>query len=430
VSTDAALRRYTILGLIVALAFFGVFGGWAVFSRLASAAIAAGEIDFDTDRQSVQHLEGGIVAEILVADGDLVEPGQVLLRLDRTQAAATFEQFKARYFALLATEARLNAERDAAESIDFPAQLSDPDFADKAQDIRQSEERLFVTRRQNLAQQKGIIGQRIRQLEEEIEGLKGEIASQDRQISLLSDESESMESLFDRKLVGKQQMLALQRQIAELEGERSRNRAAIARAQQSISEEELRLIDIETERNAEILAQLRQAQADILELSERVAAAEDVLRRTEIRAPTRGTVVDLAVSTIGGVVASRQPLLDIVPIDEELLVKARLAPQDIDVVRAGQTAFIRLTAYSQRNRQPLEGVVSSVSADSLIDEATGLSYYLARVALPELEGTDYADSELYPGMQAEVMIQVGARSPMDYLLQPIRESMNRALRED
>ena len=239
-----------------------------------------------------------------------------------------------------------------------------------------------------------------------------------------------MQSLVERKLVGKQQMLALQRETAELEGLRSRNRAAIARAQQSISEEELHLIDIETERNAEILAQLRETQADILELTERVAAAEDVLRRTEIRAPIRGTIVDLSVSTVGGVIASRQPLMDIVPVDEELLVKARLEPKDIDVVRAGQNAFVRLTAFSQRNRQPLEGEVISVSADSLLDEATGLSYYLARVSLPDLADTDYADGELYPGMQAEVMIQVGARSPIDYLIQPIRESMNRALRED
>lgn len=429
-SPDSDLRRYTVFGLSVVLLFFGVFGGWAIFSRLASAAIAAGELDFDTDRRSVQHLEGGIVAEILVADGDLVEAGQVLLSLDRTQAEATFEQVKARYFALLATEARLEAERDKATLIVFPDELVKPASEGRAGDIRQSEERLFATRRQNLDQQQAIIGQRIRQLEEEIEGLRGEIDSQDRQIALLSDENESMASLFDRKLVGKQQMLALQRQIAELEGERSRNRAAIARAHQSISEEELRLIDRETERNAEILSQLRQTQVDILEVNERLAAAQDVLRRTEIRAPTRGTVVGLAVSTIGGVVASRQPLLDIVPIDETLLLKARLAPQDIDVVRAGQSAFVRLTAYSQRNRQPLEGKVSSVSADSLVDEATGLSYYLARVELPSLQGTDYADGELFPGMQAEVMIQVGARSPLDYVLQPIRESMNRALRED
>ena len=211
---------------------------------------------------------------------------------------------------------------------------------------------------------------------------------------------------------------------------RSRNRAGIARAEQNISEEELRLIVIETERNAEILAQLRETQADILELNERLAAAEDVLRRTEITAPINGTIVDLSVSTVGGVIASRQPLLDIVPVDEELLVKARLEPKDIDVVRAGQDAFVRLTAFSQRNRQPLKGEVVSVSADSLVDEATGLTYYLARVSLPDIADTDYADGELYPGMQAEVMIEVGARSPINYLLQPIQESMNRAMRED
>lgn len=429
-NNDVKLGRYIALGLLVFVLFFGVFGGWAVFSRLASAAIAPGEIDFDTDRQSVQHLEGGIVAEILVSDGDVVAPGDVLLRLDRTQPLAVFEQVKARYYTLLASEARMIAERDKSEAIAFPQALDDPDFAVSAANIRQSEERLFVTRRQNLAQQKQIIGQRIRQLEEEILGLREEITSQDRQIALLSDESVSMESLYERKLVGKQQMLALQRQTAELEGERSRSKAAIARAQQSISEEELRIIDLETERNGEILAELRQIQAEALEVNERLSAAQDVLKRTEIFAPIQGTIVDLSVTTIGGVIASRQPLMDIVPSDEELLVKARLNPQDIDVVRAGQTAMVRLTAFSQRNRQPLEGKVTSVSADSLTDEVTGAPYYLARVELPDFAGTDYADGELYPGMQAEVMIQVGARSPLDYLVQPIRESMNRALRED
>lgn len=426
---DADLRRFILVGALVATVFFGVLISWMVFTRLATAAIASGEIDFDTDRRSIQHLEGGIVAEIAVSDGTKVAPGDVLLRLDRTQPEASYQQIKARYLALLATEARLVAERDGLGAIQFPLLVADPSELGGEGDIKLSEERLFATRKQNLAQQKAIIGQRVKQLEEEIRGLVDEIRSQDRQIELLNDESESMQSLVERKLVGKQQMLALQRETAELEGLRSRNRASIARAEQSISAEELRLIDIDTAHSAEILAQLRETQGDVIELHERLAAAEDVLSRTEIVAPIEGTIVGLNVSTVGGVIASRQPLMDIVPEDEELLIKARLEPKDIDVVRSGQRAFIRLTAYSQRNRQPLIGNVVSVSPDSLIDEASGLSYYLARIALPELAATDYSDAQLYPGMQAEIMIQVGSRSPVDYLIQPIRESMNRALRE-
>lgn len=310
---DADLRRFILVGALVATVFFGVLISWMVFTRLATAAIASGEIDFDTDRRSIQHLEGGIVAEIAVSDGTKVAPGDVLLRLDRTQPEASYQQIKARYLALLATEARLVAERDGLGAIQFPLLVADPSELGGEGDIKLSEERLFATRKQNLAQQKAIIGQRVKQLEEEIRGLVDEIRSQDRQIELLNDESESMQSLVERKLVGKQQMLALQRETAELEGLRSRNRASIARAEQSISAEELRLIDIDTAHSAEILAQLRETQGDVIELHERLAAAEDVLSRTEIVAPIEGTIVGLNVSTVGGVIASRQPLMDIVP---------------------------------------------------------------------------------------------------------------------
>jgi len=429
-TTDPLLSRYTLAGILVLLIFFGVLGGWAAFSQLSSAAIAPGEVGFETSRRTIQHLEGGIVAEILVADGDLVEPGDVLLRLDRTQPQAIHEQVKARYLTILATEARLRAERDGLEIVDFPEALDEPAFADSSQDIKQSETRLFQTRKKTLQHQQGIIRQRILQLEEEIQGLAEETGSQDKQIALLNEEIADMETLYEKKMVSKQRLLALQRETSEIEGERSRSRAGIARARQNISEEELRLIELDTDREGEVLTQLREIQGDILELTERLAAAEDVLARTEIIAPTRGTIVGLTVSTIGGVVASRQALMDIVPSEEKLMVKASLDPSDIDVVRAGQTAFVRLTAFNQRNILPLEGEVVSVSADSLTHSETGARYYLARIVLPPADDTAYQGMEVYPGMQAEVMIQVGARSPLDYLLQPIRDSMNRALRED
>jgi HlyD family type I secretion membrane fusion protein len=427
---DPLLKRYVSIGAIIIVLFFGVLGGWATFSQLASAAIAPGELGFSTDRKTIQHLEGGIVAEIRVKDGDVVNSGDILIRLDRTQPQAIYDQVKARYYAILATEARLRAERDGEETITFPALLDDPDFAEQAKDIKYSESRLFDTRRQTLSHQQGIIRQGIKQLEEEIQGLEQEIRSQDQQIDLLNEEIVGMQSLFERKMVSKQRLLALQRETAELEGERSRNRAAIARARQSISEEELRLIELETDREGEILAQLREIQGDILELNERLGAAKDVLARTDIIASSHGTIVGLTVSTVGGVIGSRQALMDIVPLDETLLVRATLDPKDIDVVRAGQKAFVILTAFNQRNRLPLEGTVASVSADSLTDEQTGARYYLARVDLPPIGDASYQDIEVYPGMQAEVMIQVGARTPLNYLLQPIWDSMNRALRED
>lgn len=427
---DPQLSRLIMAGALICILFFGVLGGWAAFTNLASAAIAPGELGFDTSRQTVQHLEGGIVAEILVSDGDVVEPGDVLIKLDRTQPLAVYEQVKARYLTILATEARLRAERDAADKITFPAALSAPEFSDHAAGIQLGEHRLFETRRRTIEHQEGISRQRVLQLEEEIQGLADEMESQDEQIDLLRDESQSMQALYEKKMLGKQPLLALQREALELEGERARNRAAVAKAKQGISEQELRIIEIRNDRDSEVLAQLRELQGDILEINERMSAAKDVLNRTEIIAPIKGTVVGLTISTVSGVIASRQPLMDIVPLEERLLVKAYLDPKDIDVVRAGQTAFVRLTAFNQRNLLPIEGEVISVSADSLTEENSGARYYLARIALPTIGNEAFQGMEIYPGMQAEVMIQVGERSPLDYLLQPIKESMNRALRED
>lgn len=428
--SDPILRRDVRLGAAVFLAFFVGLGGWAVFARLASAAVAFGEIDFDRDRRTVQHLEGGIIDTILVNDGDAVAAGDVVLLLDRTQAEAAVEQLQGRYFALLATEARLIAERDAKQRIVFPEALSGVEQGTKITEIKSSEERLFQTRTDSLAQQKAIIRQSIHQLNAEIVGLREEILTQDRQIALLNDEVSSLEDLLEQKLVSKQRLLLLSRQQAELEGERSRNKAAIARAEQSISEQELRLIDVQTVREGETLASLREVQSDLLETTERLAAADDVLRRTVIRAPIAGTVVNLAVATQGGVIGSREALMDIVPQNETLLIKARIEPKDVDVVRAGQLALVRLTAFQQRSRNPLEGTVQSVSADSLVDEINGEVYYQVRVALPDLVGSDYAGLELIPGMQAEVLIQLGDRTPLDYLVRPIRDSMSRAMLEE
>jgi HlyD family secretion protein len=427
---DRQLSRIIVVGVTVVILFFGVLGGWATLSRLSSAAIASGEVGFDTNRKTIQHLEGGIVQEILVSDGQVVNPGEVLIRLDRIQAAAIFEQVKSRYLAILATEVRLTAERDKLDSLVFSVSVDDPAFVDKVENLKLSETRLFDARRKNFSQQAAIIQQRILQLREEIQGVSEEVRSQDEQIALLREEISGMQSLFEKKMVSKQRLLQLQREKSELEGERSRSRASVARTKQSISEEELRLIELETERDSEVLAELRDLQGTILELTERLVAAQDILTRTDITAPIRGTIVGLTVSTVGGIIASRQALMDIVPLDEKLLVKASLDPKDIDVVRAGQIAFVRLTAFNQRNLLPLEGEVISVSPDSLTDEQTGARYYLARISLPPLEGELYKNREVYPGMQAEVMIQVGERSPLDYLLQPLKDSMNRALRED
>lgn len=420
----AEIKPLVIAGIITIFLFFGVIGGWSVLTTLASAAIAPGEISFDTNRKTVQHLEGGIVSEILIHDGDLVAAGDTLIRLDRTQPQAIYDQLHARYLASLTTEARLRAERDGVEELDFPDELT------TASEIITGEINLFKTRSKALEDQRGIIKQRITELNEEIRGLQGEINAHDARIALLQDEIAKMQKLFEKKLVTSERLLALQRRSAEIEGDKSRAVASIARARQSISEEQLRIIELDSNRKNEVVAQLREIQNTILELQERMRAAEDVLHRTEIRAPIKGTVVDLQVNTVGGVIASRQPLMEIVPLEEQMIIRAAVQPKDIDVVRPGQAAFVRLTAFNQRSNQPIEGTVISISADRLTSDTTGLPYYLARIGLPASNNQYYNGVKIYPGMQAEVMIQVGERTPLDYLLRPIRRGFARALREE
>jgi membrane fusion protein, epimerase transport system len=415
-------------GAIVAL-FFGVFGAWAAFAPLESAAVARGVISVETQRKTIQHLEGGIVAEIRVRDGDEVGAEETLVVLDDTQARATLELLKGRQRAAQALEARLIAERDGRTEIAFPAAVRDVTGADVAQLMR-AQANIFTGRRQSIAGQTAILEQRIGQIQEEIRGLRGQTAAQAEQLALTNDEIASNQKLVDEGLSGKTRLLELQRALAEVTGDHSQSVASIARAEQNIEETRLQMADLKTNFINEAVQQLGVVQNDLLDLGEQIRSAEDVLRRTVIRSPMAGTVVGLQVHTVGGVVAPGQALLDVVPKGDRLVVEAFVDPQDIDVVEIGRPAQVRLTALTQRNLAPLKGRVTTVSADRLTDQRTGVDYFLARVELDEGQAAALGDDRLYPGMQAEIMIVTGARTTLDYLSQPIVDSFNRAFREN
>jgi HlyD family type I secretion membrane fusion protein len=417
------------LGAGIVALFFGVFGAWATFAPLESAAVARGVISVETQRKTIQHLEGGIVGEIRVRDGDEVAADQVLVVLDDTQARATLELLQGRYRAAQGLEARLMAERDGLTSIVFPAVLqtsSEPAVTE----LKRAQVNIFNGRRQSVAGQTAIMEQRIAQIQEEIRGLQGQTAAQAEQLALANDEIASNQKLVDEGLAGKTRLRELQRELAEVTGLHSQNLAAIARAQQNIEEARLQIVELSTDFVNEAVQGLGVAQAELLDLTEQVRAAQDVLQRTVIRAPMAGTIVDLQVHTVGGVVTPGQALLDVVPKGDQLVVEAFVDPNDIDVVQVGLPAQVRLTALTQRNLAPLEGRVTRVSADRLIDQRTGAAYFLARVELVA-DGAGQVDGErLYPGMQAEVMIVTGARTTLDYLSRPIVDSFNRAFREN
>ncbi len=432
-STDAMHKLDPALparrGGLVILVFFLLLGGWAAFSSLSSAAIAPGEVAVDSSRKTIQHLEGGIVKAINVRDGDQVTRGQVLIELSDTQARAQQQRFQARRGALVAREARLLAERDAKEQIKFPDSLVALREQAEVEEALRGEENLFQSRNESHASHLAILDQRIAQYQKEIEGLGGEVAAADEQLGYLQDEIDSMEPLVEKKLVGKSRMLELQREAADIGGEKNRDLALIARAKQNIAEQELQILELKSRRSSEITAELRDVQTDLQELNEQMRASSDILTRTAITAPIDGTVVGLQVHTLGGVVGSSEPLMDIVPTDDSLVVNAHISPQDIDVVRSGLPAHVRLLAFNQRDAIPIEGTVSVVSADRLTDERTGLPYYLTKVIFDEGALNRQGELHVQPGMQAEVMIITGERSALSYLLEPITRSLRRSFRE-
>lgn len=427
-AVPVGVRAPVLLGFATIFLFFGGFMGWAAVAPLDSASIAPGVVKVESDRKTVQHLEGGIVREINAREGDRVRAGEVLIRLEDTQPRASLDLLHVRMMAAIALDARLVAERDGRNIVTRPIRLHNgPDDA-TAREIIDAQIRIFDARRKTMSDQIAILGQRIAQFAEEINGLNGQIGAEERQIALLDQEIKSMAELVAKGVAPRPPYLELQRRLAELEGMRSQNLARIAQVGQSIGETRLQIAGLRTARTDEVVQQLRDTQAEQFELAERIRSAQDILRRTEIRAPIDGKIVALKVHTPGGVIGPGEPLLDLVPSDDRLVIDARVDPRDIDVVHAGLRALVRLTAFNQRNLPPLEGIVTSVSADRLSDERTGQAYYLARVEPDEI--LVQAQGAIQPGMQAEVMIVTGARTALESFLNPISRSLNRAFRED
>lgn len=416
----SAVRGPLLAGAAVSIAFFGAFGGWAALAPLDSAAIAPGVVSVESARKTVQHLEGGMVGRILAHDGDRVAAGQALLWLDETRARATLESLKLQRAAAAALGARLQAERDGGAEPTFPDWLAGgPEAA--------AERNVFLARRKALEGQSAILSQRAAQHREEIAALSAEIASARKQGGLIGQEIADVDVLYQKGLERKARLLGLQRQAAEIEGQRNRNEAMIAKVRRDIGETELRIVELRTTMLNEAVEGLRETGEKIARVEEEIRAAEDVLARTVIVAPSAGIVVGMQIHTAGAVIQPGQPFMDIVPQDDRLVVEARVDPGDIDVIHAGQAAQVRLTALNQRFATPLPGAVKWVSADRLTDPRTGLPYYLARIEL-NLQG-DAPAAGLHPGMSAEVLIATGSRTMLDYLASPLLRAIERAGRE-
>jgi HlyD family secretion protein len=431
--TAAPARPDPFRGPIAAgVAIIGVFfvglGGWAAVAPLSSAARAPGTVIVDTKRKAIELRDGGIVREILVHDRDKVSAGQVLIRLDDTEPRARLQLAAGRYYGALALAARLQAESAGATEVKFSDTLlgfgNDPEAAQRME----AERAVFRSRLDELDGQAKILNQRDVQLAEEIKGHEGQIAAAGRQLALIHDETTVVNDLLTRGLALKPRLLLLQRQTAEIEGQRSANLALIARARQTMDESKLRIADLRASRRNEAMKQLGDAQKEIYDLVEQLRAAQDVVDRTELHAPEDGIVVDLAVAAPGGVIAAGQTLMEIAPSLDRLVIDAHVEMNDIDEVAVGSAAQVTLLARS-RAAPAVDGKVVWVSADRSEPDKLHPPYYDARVEVDETQLAALKNVHLYPGMNVQVMIAAEKRTMLDYLLAPLSRSFAQAFRE-
>lgn len=423
-------RATIVFGLTLVFIALGGFVLWAALAPLSEAVVAGGTIKVDSSRKQIQHLEGGIVKEILVRDGDRVTEGDVLVRLDETRAAASLSILRDGYDAAIAQEARLLAERDGLDEIAFPPQIMARKDEAKALEILKSQNILREARKSALEGEVQILEKQRVQLRGDIAGYGAQAAAKKRELAYVQDELKSVRELFSKGMGGKQRVLELEREAADLEGETAELQSRVASAETEISRKELEVFQVAKNFRENVVDELKEVQSEIYDFRERLNAAEHVYGHTEVRAPVDGVVVGSGLHTIGGVVSPGETLLELVPVNDRLIVEARIEPQDIDKVRVGLPAGIKLTAFNQRTTPELAGKLLYVSADSLQDPQSGAVYFLARIEVPASEVERLGDKQLQPGMVAEVFVRTGERTMAEYLLQPLRDSFQRAWLEE
>ena len=422
-------RKTVRAGLvIIAIAFLG-FGGWAALVPLSAAVIAAGEVKVESNRKTVQHLEGGIVAAIHVRDGDMVQAGQTLIELQSEQVAASLDIVTGQLDAELAKNARLRSERDRKDTIDFPPELTSRRDQPGIVALMESEQRFFNSKLAALNAQLKLMSQQVDESRREIEALKDQVAAEERAIALFEEEVAANRTLEAKQYVQKTQILALRRGMEDFTSRRGAHRADIARAEQRITDLELRRVGLVDRYVQEAASELTDSQAKVFDLQDRMRPSRDALRRQRITAPIGGTVVGLKVFTVGGVVRAGEPLMDIVPVQRKLIFDVKLDVKDIDEVKIGAEAEVRLSALDQRTTPLITGTVEYVSPDRLIDEASRLPYYAVRVVADEESLQKAVGLRIQPGMAAEVFVKTTERTLLEYWLEPVTTVLRRTMRE-
>jgi HlyD family secretion protein len=429
-ATRVSIRLHVLLAGAGLIALIGGIGGLAVGTELSGAVVAPGAVVVDSHVKKVQHPSGGVVGEIRVRDGDHVRAGDLLIRLDETVAKANLAMVTKSLDELAARAARLEAERDGRAALLVPELLRARAGEAEVAALIEGERRLFESRRAARAGQKAQLQERIAQLKEQIEGTLLQAAAKADEIELIASELVGVEALYKKNLVPLTRVTQLKREETRLRGEQGSLVAGVAQAKGRISETELQILQIDQELRTEVAREIREVQAKAAELVERRIAAEDQLRRIDIRAPQDGIVHQLAVHTVGGVVAAGDPLMLVVPESDDLSIEVRVGLQDIDQVSLGQGTLLRLSAFNQRTTPELKGQVNLVPADLVTDQRSGERYYPVRIALPEAEIGKLGALKLVPGMPVEAFIQTGSRTILSYLTKPLTDQMFKAFRHD
>lgn len=428
-SAHTSIRSNMMAGMaVIAFLVMGV-GGWALLTEISGAVIASGSVVVESNVKRVQHLTGGIVGEIRARDGDPVKEGDILVRLDEIITRANLSMIRKSLNELMARKARLEAERDDADKIVFPGQLLDAANDDEVSQMLASERKVFQMRADARSGQKAQLLERVDQLREEIDGISAQERGKSQEIILIKRELDGARQLWDKNLMPVTKLTALEREATRLEGDRAQLLASVAKAKGRIAETRLQIIQIDRDLGSDVSKELREIEGKIGELVERKVAADDQLKRIDIRAPQDGTVHQSAVHTIGGVVAAGDTLMLIVPLEDKLVVEIRVSPQEIDQVSIGQPAVLRFLAFNAQITPEINGTVRRISADISSDQRSGASYFTVRIETSSQEVARLGAVRLVPGIPVEVFIKTGERTVISYLFKPLTDQISRAFRE-
>ncbi|WP_417742985.1 HlyD family type I secretion periplasmic adaptor subunit [Salipiger sp.] len=430
-SESFSLRTPMTFGLMALAVLVAGFGTWAATTEISGAIIAGGQIQVDQNRQVVQHVDGGIVEEILVQEGDTVEQGEVMIRLDPTLLRSELKIVEGQYFELLARRARLEAERDNSDEVVFPdLVMARAETDDEVAELIEGQRNLFFARRDSRDREVEQLNKRSDQIGNQIEGVEAQVEALAAQLSFVEEELESQKSLLARGLAQASRVLSLQREAARLAGERGELVSTKAQAEGQITETEIEIIKLDTARREEAITTLRDMQYRSRELAEQRLALLEQLKRLEITAPVAGVVYGMTVFAPRSVIRAADPVLYLVPQDRPLVIAAQIEPIHIDQTHVGQEVTLRFSALDQRTTPELFGTVTQISADAFTNEETSASYYRAEIILNEGEADKLPEgSTLIPGMPVEAFLRTADRTPLAYLVKPFTDYFSKAFRE-